>query len=1061
MAALKKYLQQLQALPDEAPIEPELKPQRQKQDKRIREEQDLAGGAVMYSVVEEGEGGASPCEGDMAFIHFSVRSAAGALLYSTRGIEGGSGQPLAFMIGKGRRAPRGWELALLGMSRRARKVVRVGPAYGFSHPDCRMAPPRGVDVAQALSFDIELLDWVDADKVRATGDDDDLFKVVLAESDHFEMARPPNEATFTLKASALAPTGGLGGGEPYFAPPRPLSLPLGAGALPAGAEAALATMAQGERAVVLVPAALMAPETDAAAAAAAGAGADDANNRAGGGGGGAPRRACIVPPPPAGAAQVQLELELLELIQVRDMAGDGGVLKRRVRPGQGEFPVDCPLHDTTVRIHYRVRPLRGDGGGGDAGGGWAFDSQAAGGSGGGGGGGGGAPLEVDTGCGELPEAVELCARLMVPGELARAVAQPRYAYQGREDAPAGVRPEDVVEFEVELVDFQREGHWHDLPWPERWALLERLKGRGNALHKAGKFRYAANRYQRILHLVDSTRDFEDEETSDRADAFKLAALGNLALSELGAGEAARAAEWCDKALRLEPGNAKFLFRKGRALSLKGDHEEADGLLAEAAAADASLAADAERERAANKQRMREAAEKQRKGMAAFSFGQAPSTPGFGAPASQPAFGGFGAAAPAPAFGAAPAASSGGFSFGGGAAASTPAFGAPASGGGFSFGGGAAPAFGAASSGGGGLFGGGAAPAFGAPAAASSSFGGAAPGSLFGAPANTLAQSGPSLGGLFGAPAASGAVTIFGAAAAPAAAPAAAATQFAPVALSSGGAAGGPGGAGADAARELQEIANCYTPGHSSYKFSHLFLSVARPEQRARPPGVDELSWKQALKEAGGEDNPEGLWPVQANGFGDLLKRAQAQAAAADENRQRLSELRDLAHKLGRRQEGEIRGRIRALLARHVELSQRLLGVARCVDGLEGRLAMYMGARGDISREREASISRTLDGVEGELSLAAAGGLQRRADVVAAAVRLRASGGGAAAGGGGGAALDEASMAQLFEVLQDHADALTRLQEVLRRDTLDASVLRGGPRDLTAPAALGTAVWESA
>jgi hypothetical protein len=36
----------------------------------------------------------------------------------------------------------------------------------------------------------------------------------------------------------------------------------------------------------------------------------------------------------------------------------------------------------------------------------------------------------------------------------------------------------------------------------------------------------------------------------------------------------------------------------------------------------------------------------------------------------------------------------------------------------------------------------------------------------------------------------------------------------------------------------------------------------------------------------------------------------------------------------------------------VELSQRLLGVARCVDGLEGRLAMYMGARGDASRGRE-------------------------------------------------------------------------------------------------------------
>lgn len=36
MATLAKYLQQLRSLPDEVPIEPELKPERQKQDKKIR-----------------------------------------------------------------------------------------------------------------------------------------------------------------------------------------------------------------------------------------------------------------------------------------------------------------------------------------------------------------------------------------------------------------------------------------------------------------------------------------------------------------------------------------------------------------------------------------------------------------------------------------------------------------------------------------------------------------------------------------------------------------------------------------------------------------------------------------------------------------------------------------------------------------------------------------------------------------------------------------------------------------------------------------------------------------
>ena len=41
--------------------------------------------------------------------------------------------------------------------------------------------------------------------------------------------------------------------------------------------------------------------------------------------------------------------------QVRDMTGTGEVTKRRVREGRGEFPVDCPLDDCAVRVHFRVR----------------------------------------------------------------------------------------------------------------------------------------------------------------------------------------------------------------------------------------------------------------------------------------------------------------------------------------------------------------------------------------------------------------------------------------------------------------------------------------------------------------------------------------------------------------------------------------------------------------------------------------------------------------------------------------------------------------------------------
>jgi len=108
------------------------------------------------------------------------------------------------------------------------------------------------------------------------------------------MARPPNEVTFTFRASPTPTSGDLGTQAPYFAPPAPLSVALGGGALPAGLEAALGSMSQGERAVLIVPAAQM---------------------------GGGDR---LVPAPPAGLEQVELEIELQQLVQVRGCDCEGG-----------------------------------------------------------------------------------------------------------------------------------------------------------------------------------------------------------------------------------------------------------------------------------------------------------------------------------------------------------------------------------------------------------------------------------------------------------------------------------------------------------------------------------------------------------------------------------------------------------------------------------------------------------------------------------------------------------------------------------------------------------------
>lgn len=45
------------------------------------------------------------------------------------------------------------------------------------------------------------------------------------------------------------------------------------------------------------------------------------------------------------------------------------------------------------------------------------------------------------------------------------------------------------------------------------------------------------------------------------------------------------------------------------------------------------------------------------------------------------------------------------------------------------------------------------------------------------------------------------------------------------------------------------------------------------------------------------NQPISLWPVLASGFSDLVQRGEAQAAAINENRQRMDQIKELAHKL--------------------------------------------------------------------------------------------------------------------------------------------------------------------
>lgn len=80
-----------------------------------------------------------------------------------------------------------------------------------------------------------------------------------------------------------------------------------------------------------------------------------------------------------------------------------------------------------------------------------------------------------------------------------------------------------------------------------------------------------------------------------------------------------------------------------------------------------------------------------------------------------------------------------------------------------------------------------------------------------------------------------------------------------------------------ALKELEAVAAAYNPASPKFRFKALFLNVVdNPAARVKPPDVDELQWRAALQLAGGPDNPDRLWPVQAKGLQDLIVRKNAQ-----------------------------------------------------------------------------------------------------------------------------------------------------------------------------------------
>ncbi|PIN05117.1 FKBP-type peptidyl-prolyl cis-trans isomerase [Handroanthus impetiginosus] len=265
---------------------------------------------------------------------------------------------------------------------------------------------------------------------------------------------------------------------------------------------------------------------------------------------------CPLIPFAEGIAEIHFEVELIHFVQVRDVLGDGRLMKRRVRDGRGEFPMDCPLHDSLLHVHYKGILLNEEKT-------VFYDTRVD---------NNGQPFEFRSGEGLVPEGFEMCTRLMLPGEIALVTCPPDYAYD-KFPRPAEVPQGAYVQWEIELLDYEKQKDWTGFNFREIMDDVEKIKGTGNRLFKEGKYELAKAKYEHVLREFNHVNPQDDEEGKEFSDTRNLLHL-NVAACWLKIREFRKSIEACNKVLDTNPVHVKALYRRGMAYMAAADFEEA-------------------------------------------------------------------------------------------------------------------------------------------------------------------------------------------------------------------------------------------------------------------------------------------------------------------------------------------------------------------------------------------------------------------------------------------------------------------------------------------------------
>ncbi|KAL3536457.1 hypothetical protein ACH5RR_004918 [Cinchona calisaya] len=491
--------------------EPQKKKPSSDQDKRRKK---IVPGSLMKAVIRPGGGELTPSDGYQVIYHSTIRTLDGVAVESTRREFGGNGTPTRYVLGKSKMIL-GLMEGIPTMLKGEVAMFKMKPEMHYGEEDCPVSVDDRFPKDSELHFEIELIDF---SKVKVITEDLGVLKKVIEEGQGWETPREPYEIKARISAKS-------GEGKMILAcAEQPVFFTFGKSEIPKGLEMGIGTMSRGEKAVIYVTGQYITES---------------------------PLISAV-----EGVEEVHFEVELVHLIQVRDVLGDGRLIKRRIRDGRGEFPMDCPLHDSLLRVHYKGILLNAEKT-------VFYDTKVD---------NHGQHLEFSSGEGLVPEGFEMSVRLMLPGEIALVTCPPEYAYD-KFQRPANVPEGAHVQWEMELLDFETPKDWTGFNFRQIMEDVDKIKGTGNRLFKEGKYQLAKAKYEKVLREFKHVNPQDDDEGKEFSDTRNLLHL-NVAACFLKMGDCRKSIEECNKVLDANPIHVKALYRRGMAHMTAGDFEDA-------------------------------------------------------------------------------------------------------------------------------------------------------------------------------------------------------------------------------------------------------------------------------------------------------------------------------------------------------------------------------------------------------------------------------------------------------------------------------------------------------